>query len=75
LQAFDLWVKLRKRYSFIVSEINKLPDIMIFAFELFLNNGLRYRSNKVEWFSADRALILRDSPLGYAFITKVMLQT
>ena len=75
LQAFDLWVKLRKRYSFIVSEINKLPDIMIFAFELFLNNGLRYRSNKVEWFSADGALILRDSPLGYAFITKVMLQT
>jgi len=75
LQAFDLWIKLRKRYSFIVGEINKLPDIMIFAFKLFLNDGLRYWSNKVEWFSANGALILRNSPLGYAFITKVMLQT
>lgn len=75
LLAFDLWVKLRKWYSFIISEINKLPDIMKFAFKLFLNDRLRHRSNKVEWFSADRALILGDSPLGYAFIAKVMLQT
>jgi hypothetical protein len=48
---------------------------MKFAFKLFLNDRLRHRSNKVEWFSADRALILGDSPLGYAFIAKVMLQT
>jgi hypothetical protein len=47
---------------------------MIFAFKLFLNDRLRDGSNKVKWFSADGALILRNSPLGYAFIAKVMLQ-
>jgi hypothetical protein len=48
---------------------------LTFAFEFFLNDWLADRSNKVKSFSADRALILRDSPLGNAFIAKVMLET